>query len=149
MDSVRYVRSIQNDFTIILGHYPPVLKVPNVKGSDEVPFLVAILLNGTNPRFCLNVNGFLRSCRPCHINTSNLEVLLFCTRGREGIQCRGKHKLQILKKEMVVREKGPKGRSKLKLNTSRPDLIYNKKYYRTIPYFASEHTCEHPIAFRV
>ncbi|CBY31574.1 unnamed protein product [Oikopleura dioica] len=120
----------------------------NVKGSDEVPFLVAILLNGTNPRFCLNVNGFLRSCRPCHINTSNLEVLLFCTRGREGIQCRGKHKLQILKKEMVVREKGPKGRSKLKLNTSRPDLIYNKKYYRTIPYFASEHTCEHPIAFR-
>jgi len=120
----------------------------NVKGSDEVPFLVAILLNGSNPRFCLNVNGFLRSCRPCHINTSNLEILLFCTRGREGIQCRGKHKLQILKKEMVVREMGPKGRSKLRLNTSRPDLIYNKKYYRTIPYFAAEHTCEHPIAFR-
>jgi len=49
---------------------------------------------------------------------------------------------------MVVREMGPKGRSKLRLNTSRPDLIYNKKYYRTIPYFAAEHTCEHPIAFR-
>ena len=109
----------------------------NKRGTDQFPFLVAILLNGNNPRFCVNIDGYLRSCRPCHINMSKMELLIFCTRGREGMQCRGKHKLRVKHKEMVLKEKDFSKRyprNKLRLNIERPDLIYDTKNYEVVSY---------------
>ena len=53
----------------------------NNRGNTKEPYLIAVLENGKNPRFCLNVDGVVRSCRQNYASLCNMELLLSCTKG--------------------------------------------------------------------
>jgi len=120
----------------------------NRRGTDELPYLITILENGKNPRFCLNVNGSVRSCRQDYASPNTLEVVLACTKGKGKKKCYGRHRLKVKTRKMITKEPVRRyGKTEHELDTSRPDLIYDRNNYTVMSNYYAPHSCC-PIAFR-
>lgn len=120
----------------------------NKTGSDEVPYLITILENGKNPRFCLNVDGSVRSCRQDYASPNSLEIIVNCTKGKGKRRCYARHRLKVKTREMITKVPILRyGKSEHELDIDRPDLIYDRNNYTVLPNYHAKHTC-YPIAFR-
>jgi hypothetical protein len=121
----------------------------NKTGTDEAPYLITILENGKNPRFCLNVDGFVRSSRQDYVSPKTFEIVLSCTKGRGKKKCYARHRVKVKTRNMITKEPIHRyGKTQYELDIGRPDLIYDRNNYTVLPNYYAKHTC-HPIAFRV